>query len=304
MTHATVPALSGRSLSPAYFALVSYLARYQGNTHQTYSYHLRNWFEWCEAQGLDPLTDIVRAHVEMYVRHRMIDLGNSAATANTFMSPIKGYFRFAAIDGLIDRNPAEYAHVPVAQHDDSNKLGLDRLELGKFLAVAKSVGPRHHGLAYVLGVLGLRISEACSIDIEHYQETERGYRVLRMVGKGNKRATIPLTVPVIRAMDDAKGDRTAGRLLTTRDGRPLTRHSATSLVDTICRHAGFDKHVHPHMLRASAITNALDAGVPLRDVQYLARHADPRTTMGYDRARGNHDRHAVHVLSAYVAGAA
>ena len=52
----------------------------------------------------------------------------------------------------------------------------------------------------------------------------------------------------------------------------------------------------------AAITNALDAGVPLRDAQILARHADPRTTEHYDRARGNLDRHAVHFLTAYVAG--
>ena len=34
----------------------------------------------------------------------------------------------------------------------------------------------------------------------------------------------------------------------------------------------------------------------------LARHADPRTTERYDRARGNLDRHGVHFLTAYVAG--
>jgi len=51
------------------------------------------------------------------------------------------------------------------------------------------------------------------------------------------------------------------------------------------------------------ITNALDAGVPLRDVQIAARHADPRTTVGYDRARENLDRHAIHALTAYLAGA-
>jgi len=33
----------------------------------------------------------------------------------------------------------------------------------------------------------------------------------------------------------------------------------------------------------------LDAGVDLRDVQIAARHADPRTTMRYDRARKNLD---------------
>ncbi len=49
--------------------------------------------------------------------------------------------------------------------------------------------------------------------------------------------------------------------------------------------------------------NALDTGLPLRDAQILARHADPRTTEHYDRAQGNHDRHAVHYLTADVAGA-
>jgi integrase/recombinase XerD len=60
--------------------------------------------------------------------------------------------------------------------------------------------------------------------------------------------------------------------------------------------------ISPHSLRHAAITNALDAGVPLHDAQILARHADPRTTQPYDRARGNLDRHAVHFLTAYVAG--
>jgi integrase/recombinase XerD len=40
------------------------------------------------------------------------------------------------------------------------------------------------------------------------------------------------------------------------------------------------------------IMAALDAGVPLRDVQIAARHADPRTTTVYDRRRQNFDRHA------------
>ena len=44
--------------------------------------------------------------------------------------------------------------------------------------------------------------------------------------------------------------------------------------------------------------------VPLRDVQEAASHADPRTTMRYDRARGSLDRHATYVVAAYIAGAA
>jgi integrase/recombinase XerD len=43
------------------------------------------------------------------------------------------------------------------------------------------------------------------------------------------------------------------------------------------------------------------AGVDLRDVQIAARHADPRTTMRYDRARQNLDRHPNYILAAYMA---
>src|SRR5712692_10500397 len=56
---------------------------------------------------------------------------------------------------------------------------------------------------------------------------------------------------------------------------------------------------HPHRLRAAFIT-ALAAGVPLRDVQVAARHADPRTTTVYDRRRQNFDRHAAYVVVAFV----
>jgi len=47
---------------------------------------------------------------------------------------------------------------------------------------------------------------------------------------------------------------------------------------------------------------ALDAGVPLRDVQIAARHADPRTTTLYDHRRQNFDKHAAYVVVAFVTG--
>jgi integrase/recombinase XerD len=39
----------------------------------------------------------------------------------------------------------------------------------------------------------------------------------------------------------------------------------------------------------------------VRDVQIVTRHADPRTTMRYDRARKNLDRHPNYILAAYMA---
>jgi integrase/recombinase XerD len=60
--------------------------------------------------------------------------------------------------------------------------------------------------------------------------------------------------------------------------------------------AGADS-ISPHSLRHTFATDALNAGVSLRDLQDAMGHADPRTTRRYDRARGGLDRHPAHILA-------
>ena len=82
---------------------------------------------------------------------------------------------------------------------------------------------------------------------------------------------------------------------------PVSLH--VRMVRRVAGRADISKPVGPHTLRHAFITAALDAGVPLRDVQEAASHADPRTTIRYDRSRGSLDRHATYIVAAYVAGA-
>ena len=91
------------SMSTAQLAAVSFLARYSGRTHRLYTYQLKLWFAWCEGNGLDPPTGIQRAHVELYIRH-LGDTGLMDSSIVTMMHGVRGYFRFAHIDGLIAAN--------------------------------------------------------------------------------------------------------------------------------------------------------------------------------------------------------
>ena len=147
------------------------------------------------------------------------------------------------------------------------------------------------------------MSEAVGADIEHLG-LERGHRTLVITRKGGKIVTIPLAPRTARAIDLAVGERTEGPVFVAGDGRRLDRHGATRVVRRVTRRARISKHVGPHTLRHAFITAALDAGVPLRDVQEAASHADPRTTMRYDRARTSLDRHANYIVAAFIAGAA
>ena len=289
------------SMSTAQLAAVSFLARYSGRTHHLYAFQLREWFA-CERNGLDPLIGVPRAHVELYIRS-LGERGLMDSSVVSMLCSVRGFFKFAHIDGLSPADPAVYARLPKVQCDESRTQGLDRLELIRFLQVAQSITVHHGALAYLLGINALRASEAAAVRIEDYLESLRGHRVLRLVGKGNKPATMPITVPALRVLEACRGDRTSGPLvLRPLTGNPIDRPDAYRVVTRIAKVAGIPRHISPHSLRHAAITNALDAGVPLRDAQILARHADPRTTEHYDRARGNLDRHAVHFLTAYAAG--
>ncbi len=116
------------TMSNAQQAAVSYLARYYGLTHSQYAYQLRQWFAWCESSGLDPLVEIQRAYVELYIRG-LGDRGLMDSSVVTMMHAVRGYFRFAHIDGLIPSDPAVYARLPKVHRDESRTQGLDRLEL-------------------------------------------------------------------------------------------------------------------------------------------------------------------------------
>jgi site-specific recombinase XerD len=282
-------------------AVAAFLSRYGSVTRANYASDVRAWIGWCSEHFLEPLA-VARRHVELWARDMEERQGLAGSTIARRLSTIVGFYRFAVIDGLLERSPAEFVRRP-ARDTESTTLGLDRLELGAFIAQGGAAGPMDHALACLLGLLGLRVSEACGVDIENLG-IERGHRTVFIIGKGNKPALIPLPPRVARAVDAARENRLEGPLLLSRAGLRLDRHAATRTVRRLARRAGITKRISPHSLRHSFITAALDAGVPLRDVQIAARHADPRTTTRYDRARNKLDRHASYIVAAFVAGAA
>ena len=286
-----------RKIDEAELAAAAFLARYSGRTLESYRHDLRSFFEWAASVDLEILS-ATRPHIELF-RHHMELRGLAASTIDRRLAIVCGLYRFAHIDGRITANPAQYVRRPKVHPSQGH--GLDRTELGRFLFTSERVDRQHAALAVLLGLNGLRVSEACDTNIDDLG-FERGHRTLRIIGKGNKPAVIPLVPRTARTIDLAIGERRDGPILVRRDGARLDRRTAHRWVRSIGKRAGLG-HVHPHMLRGAFIMAALDAGVPLRDVQLAARHADPRTTTIYDRRRENFDRHAAYVVVAFVAGA-
>jgi integrase/recombinase XerD len=166
----------------AQLAAAAFLARYSGRTLEAYRFDLRCFFQWLDEHGLDVLA-LTRVHIELYRSH-MEQRGLAASTIDRRLSTVCGYFKFAHIDGRIAANPAQYVRRPKVQ--PSERHGMDRGELGRFLFTAEQCDRAHAALAVLLGLNGLRVIEACATNIEDLG-FERGHRTLRITGKATSR---------------------------------------------------------------------------------------------------------------------
>jgi integrase/recombinase XerD len=281
-------------------AVAAYLARFKGSSREHTASDLRCYLAWCGEHGLDPLT-ARRPHLELYIRWMQEIRRFKPSTVSRRFSVTAGFYRTCVIDGLLEHSPAEHVRRPCVP-PESPTLGFTHLQFEALLTAARE-SSNHYDFALVamLGLLGLRIFEATGADIADLGE-EHGHRVLRVCGKGTKVVLVPLPPAVGRAIDRAIGPRSAGPILLNTRGARMDRHAATRRLWRLAETAGVRiTRPHPHMLRHTFVTTMLDAGVDLRDVQIAARHADPRTTMRYDRARQNLDRHPNYILAAYMA---
>lgn len=294
--------LAGNSDSRLRMAILAYLARYRGLSRTSATSDLRSFLRWCEEQSLSPL-QAQRPHVELFVRWMQEIAQFKPSTVARRTGTVAGFFRTCVMDGVLEHSPAEFVRRPRYSYE-SPTLGLTHLQFEAMLdAGRRSANMNDFALVSMLGLLGLRIFEVTGSDIEALDEVH-GHRVLRVRGKGEKYSLTPLPPAVGRAIDRAIEGRTGGPILRNRTGNRMDRNGATRRLTRLGKQAGLtDIHLHPHMLRHTFVTTMLDAGVDLRDVQIAARHADPRTTMRYDRARKNLDRHPNYILAAFMASA-
>jgi site-specific recombinase XerD len=290
---------SRAAADPLRLAVAAYLARYTGASRDHACSDLRCFLAWCAERGLDPLA-ASRAQL-LYIRWMQEVRRFKPSTVSRRFSVTAGFYRTAVIDGVLEHSPAEHVRRPTVP-PESPTLGFSHLQFEAILTAARESPSRcDFALVAMLGLLGLRIFEATGADIADLGE-EHGHRVLRVCGKGAKVVLVPLPPAVGRAIDSAVGGRSAGPILLNSRGARMDRHAATRRLRNLASTAGVRiGRTHPHMLRHTFVTTMLDAGVDLRDVQIAARQADPRTTMRYDRARNNLDRHPNYILAAYMA---
>jgi len=274
------------------------LERYEGASRRSVEFGLDRYLDWCARTDLDALK-AKRRNIEEFSHWLREECGLKRSTTSGYLSSVSMFYRLADADGRIKKNPMLMVRRPKVHYDEDRMRGLTRHDVEKFILAAANRSPQHLALAMLLASCGLRASEVAGIRIEDFAGYRGGHRVLTLVRKGGKPRTMPLPPLVLRPLEAAAAGRTSGYLLTTRTGRQMTRHDIYRRVEVLGRQAGLG-HVHPHMLRHSAITILLDAGASLRRVQNFSDHATIRTVEKYDRTRGSLDAHAIYFMQMHL----
>ena len=151
-------------IDPVRLAAAAYLARFKGRTRVHTESDLRCFLYWCAERGLDPLT-AARPHIELYVRWMQEQRRFAASTVSRRLSVVVGFYRTCVIDGMLEHSPADYVRRPTVS-PQSPTLGLTHLQFEAMLTAARdSTNPNDFALVCLLGLLGLRIFEATSMDI-------------------------------------------------------------------------------------------------------------------------------------------
>ena len=151
---------------------------------------------------------------------------------------------------------------------------------------------------------GLRISEMMNLKRSNVSVTSDGLVLLDFVGKGNKEGQVLLTPRASELVqqvlnsaadmgDDTRlfpSEKTVGGVL---DGSTFNRRMKAA-----AKKAGFSTkfistRVSAHNLRHGFVTSLLRGGASISTVQQMARHADPKTTLGYSHVLGSDVKLAV-----------
>ncbi len=277
------------------------------HTRLAYLRAVRRFVAWLEPKDV-PLPEVTPGMVGQYfdqhpgsIPSKKLDL---AALRSWFDALVNRHVVFlnpaATVRG--ERYSATEGLTPEITTEQARKL-LDSIE------TTTLPGLRDKCIIAVLIFTAARAGAVAGLRRKHLIHDGSQY-VLRFGEKRGKQREIPvrhdleqLLVKYLEAakLKDAPGDSPLFRTLDgkreTLTGTGVTAVDICRLVKRRLKVAGLPARLSPHSFRVCTVTDLLSQGIALEDVQFLAGHADPRTTRLYDRRQRKVTRNIVERIS-------
>ena len=253
---------------------------------------LRLFIEFLDDEHRDVkgFADVGRAHIEDFKRwlvRRQTPKG-TPLTANTVRQRLGTMRTF--FDRIIEwdwtdaplRTPIFAIDLPIV--DDPLPKFLDDASAARLLRAARGSTLLDRVVIELLAHTGIRVGELCDLERDAVFEIGKAWWLRVPVGKLHNDRFVPLLPSLVDLLGEwvsTISDGGTGRLV-TKDGMALSRYQVTRILDRIAKAAGVG-HVHPHQLRHTLATQAVNRGMRLEAVAALLGHRSLRMTAVYAR---------------------
>lgn len=284
-----------RGLPPALDDALAGFIRYEQDhrrrsphTVRAYAADVRSLLQSCQADGAAQVSELTLAMLRSWLAEQHAR-GLSRASIARRASVARAFTAWAFERGLIETDPgARLASPSVSRRLPTVLDAAQATRLMEHAGVASDDGDviaiRDRAIVELLYATGVRISEACGLDLD---DVDRRARTARVLGKGAKVRVVPFgsaTDTALGAWLDARSsiahDSSGKALFLGARGGRLDPRVVRASLERLTGQAQVPR-IAPHALRHTAATHVLEGGADLRTVQELLGHASLATTERY-----------------------
>ena len=256
--------------------------------------YIRHVAEFAKLFGRNP-ADLGAEEVKQFQLHLIQQKKVSWATYIQAMAAL----RFVYVKTLGQTFMAD--KIPYPRRPKQLPVVLSQEEVTRLLNAARSL--KHRAMMMVLYGAGLRVSEACKLEVADLDSQRMVIHVRQ--GKGSKDRDVMLSSVLLNTLRQYwKADRPTPWLFPGKSpDKPITTKAVFLVIQKAGIRAKLGKTISPHTLRHTFATHLLESGTDLRTIQLLLGHADLSTTVIYLHVSQRHIQNTVSPLDALTGGA-
>ncbi len=239
-------------------------------TLDNYRLYLTRFAAYVRKDTVDIRTDDIRSYIS--------SLTLKESSILTIINTLRSFFVWLTVEETISKNPMLKIKT-LKQRRRNMRKSLTLEELERLRAACVTI--REKALVEFFYSTGCRISEVAGIRLS---DVDFAGRSVRVIGKGDKERIVYFSIKAKLYLEEYLRQRPGGVMLFANTRAPYTGIHTRS-IQKIIRHLGeraaLPERLHPHLLRHTFATLALNNGMDITVIQKLLGHSQLSTTEIY-----------------------
>jgi integrase/recombinase XerD len=245
------------------------------NTVSSYVQHINGYYQWYTGTFGSECLRLYRENILDYISYLRNIKKDTGKTINCKISALIKFNEYLIEQGIQQGQVISKKDNIKIQQNYANPSNVTKQEVDAFRQQLLAAGHQDvYCIATILAYAGLRISEALSVQLTDFNLT---VGELKVRGKGDKDRIVYLNDKIINSMRE---------FLRVRDSESpyLFANKSKGIIHRSTINKVFNRHsnkITPHVLRHYFCTIALEGGLSVHEVAYLAGHSNIHTTLLY-----------------------